>query len=339
MKILVTGATGRIGSVLVRALVDRGERVRALVMDRDPYLSRLDGLDVGMVSGNLASGEGILEACEGVDAVIHLGALMAWSRADWPRLFEINLRGTFNLLQAVAERAPDIERFVLASTDASYPAGAPLYSPVDEHHPQLPNTFYGMTKQVDEVMGQFYARELDLPVARARFSYTLPPEEVVDPTNQHSARFFFLSGRLRSLRKKEQSSPEIRKAISILEDLQPVNGGERILISYGEDGTPWRHTLCHVKDLVSGILLLLERDEAIGEAFNLGPAAPYAVDVALKYMSEATGIPYVEAELPGPPTVYAVNIAKAEAVLGYAPEYDIFDIIDQAVASMEKSES
>lgn len=102
MRILVTGATGRIGSVLVRALIERGEQVRALVMPDDPSLQRLEGLDMEMVHGDLASGKGMPEACAGVDAVIHLGALMAWTQADWPRLFEINVRGTFNLLQAVA---------------------------------------------------------------------------------------------------------------------------------------------------------------------------------------------------------------------------------------------
>jgi len=336
MRILVTGATGRIGSVLVRTLIEHGERVRALVMSDDPGLQRLEGLDVGVVSGDLASGKGVAEACAGVEAVIHLGALMAWTRADWPRLFEVNVRGTFNLLQAVADVAPNIKRFVMASTDASYPASAPLYAPVDEHHPQLPDTFYGMTKQVDEVLCQFYARKLGIPVARARFAYTLAPEEIIDPHNPHCSHLFFLNARLRKLRERDKLTAQIQKSISILEELQPPDGAERLLISYGEDGISWRYTLCHVQDLVSGIVLLLHRDEAVGDVFNLGPAAPFAMDVALKYMSNATGIPYVEARLPGPPVVYTVNISKARAVLGYRPQHDIFGIIDEAVRSIRK---
>jgi UDP-glucose 4-epimerase len=333
MKILVTGATGRVGSVLTRALIDRGERVRALVMEGDPYRARLAGMDVDVITGDLISGEGMAEGCAGVDAVIHLGALMAWTQADWPRLFEINLRGTFNLLQAVAEGSPDVKRVVLASTDASYPAAAPLYAPVDEHHPQVPDTFYGMTKQVGEAMGQFYARKLGLPVARARFCYTLAPEEIVDPSNPHCANLFFLSARLRSLRGRDPSAPGVRESLAILQDLEPTDGSERIMIPYGEDGTSWVYTLCHVRDLVSGILLLLDRDEAVGDVFNLGPAAPFALDVAFKYMSGVTGIPYVEARLPGPAKVYTVNVAKARAVLGYAPQYDIFAFIDEASSS------
>jgi len=331
MKVVVTGATGRIGSVLVRALIDRGEEVRALAMPEDPGLSRLDGLDAEVVVGDLASGQGLGEACVGVDAVIHLGALMAWTQADWPSLFEINVRGTFNLLQATAEAAPQVNRVVLASSDASYPAASPLYAPVDEHHPQVPSSFYGMTKQIDEVLGEFYMRKLGLPVARARFCYTLAPEEILDPGNPHAGSTFFLNPRLTKLRAKKLLTDSGRQQMAFLERLQPADGAERIFIPYGEDGHPWIYTLCHVEDLASGILLLLYHDNAVGEAFNLGPSAPFSMDVALKYMSKVSGIPYVEARLPGPPLTYTVNTSKARAVLGYSPKYDIFGIIDEAV--------
>lgn len=336
MRILVTGASGRIGSVLVRTLLERGEQVRALVMPDDSGLQRLEGLDVEVVFGDLASGKGVPEACAGIDAVIHLGALMAWTQADWPRLFEINVRGTFNLLQGLAHKASNVRRFVLASTDASYPGAAPLYAPVDEHHPQLPDTFYGMTKQVGEVLCQFYARKLGIPVARARFAYTLAPEEIVDPTNPHCGHLFFLNARLRKLREQSEPTAKVQRSIPILERLQPADRAERILISYGEDGSPWRYTLCHVRDLVSGILLLLYRGEAVDDVFNLGPVSPFALDVALKYMSNAMGMPYVEARLPGPPVVYTVNTSKARAVLGYTPQYGIFGIIDEAARSIRK---
>ena len=290
MTILVTGATGRIGSVLTRTLIERGEHVRALALEGDPLLARLDDLDVEITLGDLSSGSGLLEACTDVDAVVHLGALMAWTQADWPRLFEINLRGTFNLLQAVVDRSPDVKRFILASTDASYPASGALYSPVDEHHPQVPVTFYGMTKQADEIMCQFYGRKLGMPVVRARQ----------------------------------------QEALALLESLQPSDGSERLLIPYGEDGRVWKYTLYHVQDLADAILLLLSREEAVGEVFNLGPSAPFTLDVAVKYLSKITTIPYVEARLPGPPVTYTVDTSKVRAMLGYEPKYDIFAILDEA---------
>ncbi len=77
---------------------------------------------------------------------------MAWTVADHRRLFDINLQGTFHLIQAVFEQSPDLKRFVLAGTDASYPAAIPFYQPVDEHHPQVPDTFYDMTN-IQKVTG------------------------------------------------------------------------------------------------------------------------------------------------------------------------------------------
>jgi UDP-glucose 4-epimerase len=333
MRILVTGATGRVGSVVARRLIERGDEVRALALEDDPALARLDGLGVSTVFGDLATGAGLQEACSGLDAAIHLGALMAWTQDDWPRLFDINIRGTFNLLQAIAARSPGIKRVVLASTDASYPASNPLYAPVDESHPQLPSTFYGMTKQVDEVLGQFYMRKLGLPIARARFCYTLHPAEILDPDNAHSGHMFFLATRLAKWRVRTPRTPKVEKTVQVLEGLQPDDGSQRILVPYGENGESWVYTLCHVEDLVAGILLLLEKDAAVGDVFNLGPAGPFAMDVALKYLSEVSGIPYVEAQLPGPPLVYTVDTSKARAVLGYSPQHDIFDVFDEAARS------
>jgi nucleoside-diphosphate-sugar epimerase len=85
---------------------------------------------------------------------------------------------------------------------------------------------------------------------------------------------------------------------------------------------------------VDGILLLLDREAAVGDVFNLGPAVPFALDVAMRVLSERTGIPYVEARLSGPALDYRVDISKARAVLGYAPRHDILAIINQAAASM-----
>ena len=334
MQVLVTGATGRIGRVTASKLLARGDRVRAFVLSADPLLSRLDGLDVEIVRGDLATGEGLAGACRGVDAVIHLGALMAYAVSDHRRLFEINLQGTFHLLQAVLDKAPGIRRLVLAGTDAAYPAAAPAYRPVDEDHPLQPDTFYGLTKQVTEVMAEYYRRQFGLPVARARFCYTLAPEEIVDPDNPVCSPLFYLGARLSGLRARSDLTATEKADLKTLARLEPADGSHRLLIPYGEDGSPWTFTLCHVEDLVDGILLLLDKEVAVGEVFNLGPAAPFALDAAVKVLSERTGIPYVEARLSGPALDYRVDISKARAVLGYAPRYDILAVIDQAAASM-----
>jgi hypothetical protein len=57
------------------------------------------------------------------------------------------------------------------------------------------------------------------------------------------------------------------------------------------------------------------------------------MDEALRYLSERTGIPYVQARLSGPAIDYRVDTSKAQAILG-APKYDIWAIMDQAAASI-----
>ena len=73
MLVLVTGATGRIGSHLTRSLVEAGHTVRALVVPGDPRAAALDGLGVEQVAGRLESPEAVTTAARDVTAVYHLG--------------------------------------------------------------------------------------------------------------------------------------------------------------------------------------------------------------------------------------------------------------------------
>ena len=98
MLVLVTGATGRIGSHLTRALVQAGHTVRALVVPGDQRVARIKGSGVEVVSGRLESPESIATAVGDVQAVYHLaGALTSRGNSDL-EFFEYNVRGTFNLL-------------------------------------------------------------------------------------------------------------------------------------------------------------------------------------------------------------------------------------------------
>lgn len=100
---LVTGATGFVGSRVARRLVERGERVRCLVR-RSSVLNNLDGLQVETVVGDLRDAESLLAAACGCETVYHVAAdYRLWSR-DPAELYRSNVEGTRNLL-AAAERA------------------------------------------------------------------------------------------------------------------------------------------------------------------------------------------------------------------------------------------
>lgn len=115
MKVLVTGANGFIGRHVVASFLQHGHDVRALVR---PSAS-LDSLEwrqhVEIARADLRTSAGLALACDGVDAVVHLGARMGGSEAQQ---FETTVVGTERLLQAV--RAKGASRVVLASSFAVY---------------------------------------------------------------------------------------------------------------------------------------------------------------------------------------------------------------------------
>jgi nucleoside-diphosphate-sugar epimerase len=131
MVVLLTGATGFVGSRVLRKLIARGARVRVFaepgtaedVSDHD-----LDDL----VIGQLADRKALAEATRGVSLVYHLAALLPGS--DPEELEAVNVRGTENLLCAC--EAARVRRFVFASSVSVYDrAPRPVYWPIDESYP------------------------------------------------------------------------------------------------------------------------------------------------------------------------------------------------------------
>ena len=135
--ILVTGATGHIGNVLVRELLRDGQRVRALVRPGKPPLA-LAGLDVEIVPGDILEPDSLKAALHGVSLVYHLAARISLASGPDPQTDRINLVGTRNVLAALASFAPghrsEMPRLVYASSIYALrkPAGG---TPIDETQP------------------------------------------------------------------------------------------------------------------------------------------------------------------------------------------------------------
>lgn len=99
----VTGASGHLGNVLVRQLLDRGVKVRAVVEPRDEGIS-LSGLPVERVPGDVMDPLSLVRAFDGVDVVFHLAGIVSITVGQEPRLFEVNVRGTRNVVTACQDR-------------------------------------------------------------------------------------------------------------------------------------------------------------------------------------------------------------------------------------------
>jgi CDP-glucose 4,6-dehydratase len=297
-RVLVTGATGMVGSWLVKDLLARNAYVVALVLDADPQteLYRSGDVDrVAVISGRLED-LGTLERAitlHDIDTVFHLGAqtiVGAAHRAPF-YTFEANIRGTYTLLEACRRHADLVRSVVVASSDKAYGEQALPYTeeaPLRGRHP------YEVSKSCADMLAQAYHHTYRLPVTIARCGNIygggdLNWSRIIPGTVRD-----FLHGR----------RPVIRS-----------NG--RFLRDY-----------MYVKDAVAAYLCLAEavdREDVGGQAFNFSDEAPATVFEVVEAIQRAMGCehlqPDVRNEARGEIPDQCVSAARARSVLGWQARY------------------
>jgi dihydroflavonol-4-reductase len=110
---LVTGATGHIGNVLVRKLLGRGEKVRALI-PRGESREPLKGLDVEAVEGNVLDLDSVFASMRGIRGIFHLAGVISIMPGPNPFVRKVNVEGTKNILKAAKESG--VEKVVYTSS-------------------------------------------------------------------------------------------------------------------------------------------------------------------------------------------------------------------------------
>ena len=176
--IVVTGAAGRLGRLVVRRLVSRGYEV--LATDRVAF----DESPTEYIRTDLADSTRVGQTLKGAEGVIHMGAIPGPTREE-PRLtFDNNVGSTFNVLMAAEEL--NVRRVVFSSSAfgmgwAHDPAAfVPLYLPLDEEHPMMPFEPYGLSKQIGESIGSMVARRSFTSVVSLRFTNVVQPEVLAE---------------------------------------------------------------------------------------------------------------------------------------------------------------
>lgn len=320
-RVLVTGAAGRIGRHVVRALAGAGHAVTGL--DRTDAPADVDG--VAHVTRRLEELTADNTAFDDVDAVIHLGAFMSWADTDAPAMFDSNVAGTFRLLEAVARRG--LRRFVFASTGEVYPENAPVYLPIDEHHPCLPTTHYGMTKQLGEDLVRFYGRKHQLPYVMLRFSHVQDAAELLDPHSFFSGPRFFLAERV--AKERAAGNHELADALA----KHAGDDEHTLLAATREDGVPARMCILDATDMAAAILLALESPRAVGETLGVGPDDPVDLAEFAREMGRRADLPVAEVTVPVTAANYWTLNARARELLGFRQSLSYDDMIDRAVAA------
>ena len=300
-RALVTGATGIVGSWVVKELLAREASVVVLVRDADPQSELLRSGDIGrttVVNGALEDVRTVARAVDEheVDTVFHLGAqtLVGVAHRNPLSTWEANVRGTYNVLEAVRERRDVVRAVVVASSDKAY--GESDVLPYTEQTPLAGRHPYEVSKVCAELLARSYRHTYGLPVGVARCG------NVYGGGDLNWSRL--VPGTIRSILRGER--PVLRS-----------------------DGTFVRDHL-YVKDAARSYLCLaagLDDVRLHGEAFNFSAEAPIRVDEMVARIGKLMGDGKVEPEIldaaVGEIRDQHLDAGRARSLLGWSPTYDL----------------
>ncbi|MCY3766689.1 MAG: NAD(P)-dependent oxidoreductase [Gemmatimonadetes bacterium] len=334
MRVLATGATGRIGQHLVRALTDAGHAVRALVMPNDNKAAKL-AANVEVVFGRLEEPASLGPAVDGVDAVFHLAGALTSRGCREEEFVRVNVQGTFRLLKAVRDQTRKPAHFVYASSDAVYfekPDEDARYLPVDEDYPLMSGSVYGASKIGAEELCWSFSRGFGIPVTVLRFGATADAMELVDP-NSVFARWLFLRAAIAHTGATAAANGAQSKTRAALKSLD--TGGEQLVVYADCDGNPEVRQWADARDIAAGCLRVLGAEVAVGKAFNMGGREPHCAEAFVDFLAARLELPHVKACIPTARRPWFITSGMAERLLGYEARYSVYDMVEDAIQMRE----
>ncbi len=330
MDVVITGAGGRIGSQVARALMARGHRIRAVDVVASDAVDGLAAAGAEVFLGSLADTKMLARACAGADAVVAAGAVLSSHGKADDLLIDANFVGAYNLLVAARDNAPRLRRYVNLSSDAVYWGGGPVPAaalPVTEHFPRTGSSVYAATKVGGEQLCTSFLHTYGLPTVTARPTMTAAPIELVTPDSVFGRRWF-VGGALRWW----DSRPALSSADAAVRQMLADGKFDEddLFVVLPPDGTPNLSMINDARDVAAGICLMLEKAEAVGHAFNLG-STEYSDLALVRYIGRQLGrtvhtLTHHEVR----PSWY-VSSVKARAILGYQPRHNPFSMVDEAL--------
>lgn len=308
-RILVTGATGKVGQAFIeRLLADPGYQayhVRALCHQRE--LEAGERLEI--IKGSLEFREVAQEAVAGVTHVLHL----ATTKESADTIMDVAVKGLFWLLEACRE-SPDFQRFILVGGDAAlghffYPHPAPVTE--QQKHSAYPGC-YALSKVLEEVMLEQYYLQYDFAGTCLRAPWIMEKD---DFKYQLSFGKDVFGGPVWH----ELVGPE-RAAAYVQSGAVPV--------MLDPAGIPVKRNYVHVQDLVSAILLALDHPKAHQQTFNIAMDKPVDYGALAAYLHASRGLPSVEIKTDFYSTW--LDNTKAKFLLDWQPEYDLKKMVESA---------
>lgn len=337
MRVLVTGGAGFIGSHLVDELVRRGHRVRVFdnlcpqVHGKNPDIPEYLSKEAEFIKGDVRDREALKKAIQGIELIFHEAAVVGVGQSMYEISYytEVNVLGTANLLDILANEKHDVQKLILGSSMSVYGEGK--YScddcgnvfpklrpidqmkrrewemkcphcgnevepvPTDEDKSLFPTSVYAISKRDQEEMVINVGRAYDIPTVALRYFNTYGPRQSL--SNPYTGVAAIFSGR-------------------ILNGLNPV---------VYEDGLQGRD-FTHVSDIIQANMLAMEKDEANYEVFNVGTGRMISLlellDLLAKELNEGNDVSpeIVNKFREGDIRHCYADISRIREILGYEPK-------------------
>jgi UDP-glucose 4-epimerase len=307
-RIFVTGGAGFIATTLARRLVDDNRMVALDNLHRDTLSgSELDEHpNFELHQADVLDADAVRELAAGATHIVHCAAIAGVDTVlESPvRTMRVNVIGTYNVLEAALATQSTVERFVDFSTSEVFgthahnvqEGGVTTIGSVGEAR-----WTYAVSKLAGEHMAQAYHDELGLSTVSVRPFNIYGPGQIG-------------GGAIRAF---------IEAALA---------GRDLTIHGDGSQIRAW----CYVDDMVEGVLLCLERPQAVGQSFNIGNARStvtiYDLAQRVKRLSGATGdivfqpLHYADVELRIP------NVGKAREELGFEAQVELDDGLARTIA-------
>lgn len=312
MAILVTGGAGYIGSATVEALRAQGESVVVLDNLFRGHRKAVNG-SVPFYEGEIGDSALVEKICREhqINACVHFAALAYVNESvNQPEMYwHNNVSGSVGLFDGLI--AANVKNVVFSSTCATY--GEPQYVPLDEKHPQNPESPYGWTKFTVERVLENYDTAHGLKFV--------------------ALRYFNACGALENRGEDHTSESHLIPLV-----LQVAQGKRAQISVFGTDyptpdGTAIRDYV-HISDLASAHLLSLKYLRNGGESnyFNLGNGSGYSVLEVIETAKKVTGRDIktvMEPRRAGDPSRLIGSTEKAQTVLGWKQQYADLETIVQ----------
>ena len=296
-RFLITGAAGFIGSNLVEAILNLGYEVIGL----DNYSNGkeenvkefFERKGFAFLEGDIRDFDTCLQACEGIDYVLHQAALGSVPRSmREPLIYEdTNIKGTANMMEAA--RRQGVKRFIYASSSSVY--GNSEILPKREGEEGKVLSPYALTKKVNEQYGQLYTEVYGLECIGLRYFNVFGKRQ--DPNSEYAA--------------------VIPKFIKLLKE------GKQVEI-YG-DGEQSRDFTYIENVIEANLKACVAPKTACEQVFNIAYGKRYTVNqlyILMCQLFEIDRKPIYVKERPGDIRHSLADINKAKRVIGYKPDWD-----------------